>query len=139
MIIQKIPMAQWAEFLDTFARAHRGRQVCLEKFDQPVESGAEPTVSLIDHRASGRQVRLYRIDYNDGDLPDAVVSVSHPKDPDALEHHLVMGLRGVRLEQPEADQGGTLRLDARTPAVTLIRFPQPVIPGHPDGIAPQEI
>lgn len=139
MPVLDVPMEQWKDFLESFGREHRHDKVCLELPEQAPEDDREPAVPIDrDLRAPGHEVKLTNLAVMETDECSKLHLTAEGKPGEEIKHD-IDAIERVRVEQPEGNRGGTLRIDALGTRTLLVRFAKPLVPGMLNGVTESEI
>lgn len=121
-----VPRDEWPSFCREFSQKHEGEPITIELL-----SGSEEDSST-ERTTVARDCPLHslRIEKNGGeDLLILLGLQTRESGP-----QFVVAPRQLRLEQPDADEPGRLRIDTADGQIILINLPVPVLPGMLNGV-----
>lgn len=125
--IFNVPVEDWAAFCQEFSNKHAGEPVTIEVLSssQVEDPAAESTVI-----ARECPMHSLRLEHSGGE--DLLIFLDRHS-PQGGPQFVVVP-RQIRLEQPDTNEPGRLRVDTVDGQVLFLHLPVPVLPGLLDGI-----
>lgn len=124
MSVFVVPQTDWARFCQEFSTDHSGELITIEAL-----SGNEFDPG-VERNIIARDCPLHSLRMEHARTEDLLLFLGREQDAGP---EFVVVPRQIRLEQPDADEPGRLRIETDDGQVILLHLPVPVMPGILNG------